>query len=51
MEGRVVDRVAVDLANVEVVADLGDLVGADAVGDAPDAVGGCVVRVVDGGPV
>lgn len=40
VEGRVVDRVAVDLANVEVFFDLGDAGGEDAVGDAPDALGG-----------
>lgn len=44
VEGRVVDRVAVDLANVEVFFDLGDAEGEDAVGDAPDALGGrCMV--------
>lgn len=45
VEGGVVDAVAVDLADVEVVLHLGDLVGLDAVGDAPDAVGGGVVVV------
>ena len=46
------DRVAVDLADVEVVLDLGDAVRDDAVGDAPDRVwGGAVVRVGQGLPV
>lgn len=40
VEGRVVDRVAVDLADVEVVLDFGDVGGEDAVSDAPDAVRG-----------
>jgi hypothetical protein len=35
-----VDRVPVDLADVEVLLDLGDAVGQDAVGDAPDLVRG-----------
>ena len=42
---RVVDRVAVDLADVEVVLDLGDTRGQDAVGDAPDARGRRVVVI------
>lgn len=45
------DGVAVDLADVEVVLDLGDLVALDAVGDAPDAVRGGLVGVVEGVPV
>lgn len=46
VEGRVMDGVAVDFANVQVVLDLGHLFGEDAVGDAPDAVGSGAVVVV-----
>lgn len=45
VERGVMDRVAVDLANVKVVLDLGNLVCLDAVGDTPDAFG-CRVVVV-----
>jgi hypothetical protein len=45
VEGRVVDRVPVDLADVEVLLDLGDALGRDAVGYAPDPVRGRVVVV------
>lgn len=51
LEGRVVDGVAVDLADVQVLLDLGHLVRDDAVGDAPDLVGGLVVVVRQGLPV
>lgn len=51
VEGRVVDGVAVDLADVEILLDLGDLFRDDAVGDAPDALRGRVVVVGEGGPV
>jgi hypothetical protein len=40
-----VDRVPVDLADVEVLLDLGDAVGGDAVGHAPYLVRGRVVVV------
>ncbi len=45
LKGRVVDGVAVDFTNVEIVLDLGDLVGLYAVGDAPDLFGRRVVVV------
>jgi len=51
MEGRVMDGVAVDLADVEILLDLGDALGDDAVGDAPDALGGRVVVVGELFPV
>lgn len=51
VEGRVVDGVAVDLADVEVGLDLGDAGARDAVGAAPDAGRGRMVRVAEGGPV
>lgn len=38
MKGRVLDAVAVDLADVEVGLDFGDFGGDDVVGGAPDAV-------------
>lgn len=45
------DRVPVDLADVEVLLHLGDVGRLDAVGDAPDlAVCGGWVRVLEGGP-
>lgn len=40
LEGCVVDGVAVDLADVEILFDLGNLFGDDPVGDSPDAVRG-----------
>lgn len=46
LKGRVVDGVAVDFTNVEVLLDLGDLVGPYAVGDAPDSFGRRAVVVV-----
>lgn len=45
VEGRIVYRVPVDLSDVEVLLDLGDAVGLDAVGYAPDLVGRRVVVV------
>jgi len=51
VEGRVVDRVAVDLADVEVVLRLVDPVGRDAVGRAPDLVRGGVVVIPQRLPV
>jgi hypothetical protein len=45
VEGRVVDGVPVDLADVEVLFDFGDTVGRDAVGYAPDPLRGRVVVV------
>lgn len=46
------DGVAVDLTDVEVLFDLGDVSGLDAVGDAPDfGVRRCWVRVAEGCPV
>lgn len=44
------NRVAVDLADVEVLLHLGDLVGLDAVGSAPDLVWRGGVRVCQGRP-
>lgn len=57
VEGCVVDGVAVDLADVEIVLDIGDAVRDDAIGDAPDlfrgravVIGQCApVRLVDEG--
>lgn len=51
LKWRVVDGVAVDLADVEVVLDLGDLFGLYAVGDAPDLVRRRVVVVGELFPV
>lgn len=50
-EGRVVDGVAVDLADVEILFHLVDLVGPDAIRGAPDPVRGRVVVVRQGLPV
>lgn len=50
VEGRVVDRVAVDLADVQVPRHLGHVRGLDPVGRAPDLVGRAVVRVRERGP-
>lgn len=48
MERRVVDAVAVDLPDVQVLLDLGDVGRVDAVSDAPDlAVAGRRVRVAE----
>lgn len=45
------DRVSVDLTDIKILFDLGDVRGLDPVGDAPDlAVLGCGVRVGQGGP-
>jgi hypothetical protein len=38
VEGGVVDRVTIDLADVKIFLDLGDLFGNDSVGDTPDAL-------------
>lgn len=43
VEGRVLNAIPVDLADVEVFFHLGDVGGGDAVGGAPDAGGGCWV--------
>lgn len=51
MEGRVVDGVAVDFADVQVGFYFGDARGEDPVGYAPDFVGGGWVRVGEGGVV
>lgn len=51
VEGGVVDGVAVDLADVEIVLDLGDAVRDDAIGNTPDLLGGRVVVVDQGVPV
>lgn len=40
LERSVVYRVAVDFADVEVLLDLGNVLGPDSVGDAPNAVRG-----------
>ena len=45
VERRVVDRVPVDLADVEIIFDFGDALGDDAVGDAPDLFGSRIVVV------
>lgn len=45
VEGGIVNAVAVDLPDVEVVLDFGDLVSLDAVGDAPYTIRGRVVMV------
>lgn len=51
VKGRVVDGVAVDLADVEILFHFGDLFRDDAVGDAPDTLRGRAVVVGEGGPV
>lgn len=51
VKGRVVDGIAVDLADIKVVLDLSDTIGRDAVGDAPDLIRGVVVVVREGVPV
>jgi hypothetical protein len=51
VEGLVVDGVAVDLADVEILFDLGDLVGDDAVRDTPDSFWGLAVEVGEFLPV
>ena len=43
VEGRVLDAVAIDLADVEVLFHFGDVAGGDAVGCAPDSGWGCGV--------
>jgi hypothetical protein len=43
VEGRVLDAVAVDFADVEVFFHFGDVAGGDAVGCAPDSGWGCGV--------
>jgi hypothetical protein len=43
VEGRVLDAVAVDFADVEVLFHFGDVLGGDAVGCAPDSGWGCGV--------
>ena len=43
VEGRVLDAVAVDFADVEVLFYFGDVAGGDAVGCAPDSGWGCGV--------
>lgn len=51
MKSRVVDRIPIDLANVQVLFHLGDVGRLDPVGDAPDfAIFGRWVRVGQGGP-
>lgn len=46
VEGRELDRVAIDLADVEVGTDFGDFGRGDVVGGAPDALGGLVLLCV-----
>jgi hypothetical protein len=51
VERRELDAVPVDLADVEVLAHLGDVRGGDVVCGAPDALAGGVMDVGEGGPV
>lgn len=51
MERRELDAVPVDLADVEVLADFGDVRGRDVVGSAPDAFARGMVHVGEGRPV
>lgn len=47
VEGRVLDAVAVDLADVEIFFHFGDMARGDAVGCAPDSGWGCGVLFDD----
>lgn len=51
VEWRVMDRITVDLADIEVFLDLGDTIRLDAIGNAPDLVGSPVVLIGQALPV